>query len=1117
MDSTPSPQPSQPADDSFAPNDATPVKPLPDRNARRKKFLVIAGIAVLLIAIGSFLGYRLMQSDKDTAGNIVIGDTTITPENIAQMTNSINIYKEQNPDIQFAESPEEEALDVLVMNAGLKMEAKQYNKSLDEAGLQQLLGPDIPVGEYQNYRSEIENGATPVYYEFVNRENVALQNKLSDDLIGRKSLFYMSANFDSPYFRNQPSEADIEKLHETARSTMENEYLPMFKSGATNEEIASKATRNYTVNLPENSDPAPFLSQIVYTADYMKFYQQDLEPAQYMNLNTIQDSADIPQTFTDWENVDYGAPVKDLKNTSEEINKLQNVGDHTGVFASKTGAYMIIRLADKSGGVYPGWQDFLSSLKERFVKQDNKNAFQNQFQEGASLLADKLGQVSLPGEQSAEAQSGGCGAHNILVEIEMLDADSGQRVNGPVQIVQASGTCPGGSASGNGYASFQGNCWNSAPTWSSQLPSGYSRVGTQADEWTPANVNARGNFRVFIWVRRNQPPQVQVNGNSSMVNDGTGSLLGASGANNYSSPHQIGLGLDPGVPRYVSSIQASWKIDQGTTQQMCAVAPTTVTTQNGNLNLVGSNQQCSPVGGGNGLSRSFTFRYRPANAPNVSCTLSANPASISNGQSSTLSWTTSNATGASINQGIGTVPTSGGSRSVSPTSNTTYTMTVTGSGGATATCSATVTVGNQPPPQQAICQIYTTMTGSTGSGITMAPGNITIYWYLGGFGVTNARMEMEPDLRSSPSQFSGSKTVYVDSTTTYTATLYGNIGDTPIGQLATCSFTVTINDTCPNIPGQQMSVPPDHVLIGGNCYPATKKYMRIYGNDVSAGGGFGEICEASDPAASIKGYTASQAVGPDTAWLGASSQFGAFALGTINEFFTANMRGPTGATNLPRPPLDLTFGNTKNGTSKVNVNEGGSSGSINCITDYFSLRDQVQAGNQIGTTVVPRGVARALYYDNDVYISGSGISFADEGSWGPQVNSIPSFYLVVRGNIYIDPSVTRLDGVYIAQPRDDGTKGEIITCSNIVGVTPGLGGCDNKLTINGAFIARQVRFKRTAGNLAAAGSNEPSTSGQIAEVFNFSPEVYLSPLHPSLRRSQPMTKYDYITSLPPVL
>jgi hypothetical protein len=75
-----------------------------------------------------------------------------------------------------------------------------------------------------------------------------------------------------------------------------------------------------------------------------------------------------------------------------------------------------------------------------------------------------------------------------------------------------------------------------------------------------------------------------------------------------------------------------------------------------------------------------------------SCTLTASPTSITTGNTSTLSWTSTNATSGSIDEGAGTMtPIASGSKSVSPTTSTLYTATVTGTGGS-ATCEASVDV-----------------------------------------------------------------------------------------------------------------------------------------------------------------------------------------------------------------------------------------------------------------------------------------------------------------------------------------------------------------------------------------------------------------------------------------
>ncbi len=105
---------------------------------------------------------------------------------------------------------------------------------------------------------------------------------------------------------------------------------------------------------------------------------------------------------------------------------------------------------------------------------------------------------------------------------------------------------------------------------------------------------------------------------------------------------------------------------------------------------------CKVTGpGGEGSSTTtITVNDTPASP---SCTLTADPASITSGESSFLTWTSTNATSMSINQDIGTVtPVGGGEVEVAPTATTTYTATVTGSGQTTGGCSATVTIPTTP-------------------------------------------------------------------------------------------------------------------------------------------------------------------------------------------------------------------------------------------------------------------------------------------------------------------------------------------------------------------------------------------------------------------------------------
>lgn len=88
----------------------------------------------------------------------------------------------------------------------------------------------------------------------------------------------------------------------------------------------------------------------------------------------------------------------------------------------------------------------------------------------------------------------------------------------------------------------------------------------------------------------------------------------------------------------------------------------------------------------------------PPPAPTApTASLSANPNTINQGQSTTLTWQTTNATDVSID-GIGAVDTSG-SRQVTPTDSTTYHLVAKGAGGTQdATARVTVNAAPAPPP-----------------------------------------------------------------------------------------------------------------------------------------------------------------------------------------------------------------------------------------------------------------------------------------------------------------------------------------------------------------------------------------------------------------------------------
>jgi outer membrane protein OmpA-like peptidoglycan-associated protein len=152
----------------------------------------------------------------------------------------------------------------------------------------------------------------------------------------------------------------------------------------------------------------------------------------------------------------------------------------------------------------------------------------------------------------------------------------------------------------------------------------------------------------------------------------------------------------------------------------------------------------------------------------------ANPASISSGQPSTLSWSSVNADTVSIDPGVGAVAKTG-SVSVNPTQTTTYVVTATG-GGASASCSITVTVGALP-----VISSFTATPSSINAGQSS-----TLQW-----SVQNATSVSISSLGTVSA--SGTQSVSPAATTVYTLTATNASGS------ATKTATVTVGGGGPVI------------------------------------------------------------------------------------------------------------------------------------------------------------------------------------------------------------------------------------------------------------------------------------------------------------------------------
>lgn len=159
-------------------------------------------------------------------------------------------------------------------------------------------------------------------------------------------------------------------------------------------------------------------------------------------------------------------------------------------------------------------------------------------------------------------------------------------------------------------------------------------------------------------------------------------------------------------------------------------------------------------------------------APTVA--LSASPTSVTAGQASTLTWTSTNATScAASGAWSGSEPLSGSASTGAVNQNSTYSLTCTGSGG-TATASASVTV-SAPKPTASLSASPSTISSGQSS---------TLSWNS-----TNATSCTASGAWSGSLATSGTKAVAPTSTATYSLTCTGSGGS------ATTSTVVTVGSS----------------------------------------------------------------------------------------------------------------------------------------------------------------------------------------------------------------------------------------------------------------------------------------------------------------------------------
>ncbi len=373
-----------------------------------------------------------------------------------------------------------------------------------------------------------------------------------------------------------------------------------------------------------------------------------------------------------------------------------------------------------------------------------------------------------------------------------------------------------------------------------------------------------------------------------------------------------------------------------------------------------------------------------------------------------------------------------------------------------------------------------------------------------------------------------------------------------------------------------------------------RPYIKFFGADAFTGGAYlwtnnscsdiksqSNLYQDNSGKGGILTFTKSSGTTPNISSNGGSgSQYGVISLGEIKGpavsseplgFYSGGVLangGQVDDVNL------LTFKNTGYPDSLNAVWGGSFAGATpfqpNCISDAFNDNKSgaTSVGNfNIATDQVPGDIIKKITTSDNspssvkalgggtinassnlTYFVNGDIAITGNITYGAHdATNVPKFTLVALGNIYIAPTVTQLDGLYVAEPDYQnnptagvlpGNHGGVIWDCNDVnhGFTAYSRyvnqNCYRPLVFNGAIIAMEVNFVRINGAVVSASTAEEQNSNlnttlsncqkalpscTIAEIVNYTPEMVIGDSFFGGGGSTPTPpRVDSLRSLPPV-
>lgn len=1146
------PQSNKSATTKPAVGDAQPaVSPQKTNKFGKNHILIILGVVVgvVLVALLSFMFYRYYSS-KTSQGEV-------SSKEIDRYAKGVVEYNAQNPDEVIVGDPKQVAIDDLVLNKALKAEAKASNKELTTEEINTVLQIPSDVVNTQAYIDGVASTDDAGFVVFTRKLNQEYRRKLQDTIIAKRKLLFSTVSFDTPYNYSQKTEADIARVHQEGLDILKTKFLPLYESKASIEQIA-KASDVNNINGSAGTPQALqlYFTQLVTNAQLVENYSLEqtqvdnaipndlIKQLQAVSASTSDPAKKVitaPTAFSqirstnkkDLDGVDYGAPIKDLRNTNELIAQLTNPGDYTQPFASKSGAHMIVRLESKSGGSYNTWEEYLAKSRDKYYKNNKIVAFDikatilSKFT-GTNYKKVAMGLVrSTAGVAHATVN---CSNHPYTLNADAYKIDDGGAVTqiGSVStnIVQSGPCSPNINFSGlltiggDLDRGITGNCMNNQPTYSnppSNSNSNHRYMGAIVQPWDPENVNQDQQWGIRYFYQKDDTRKTVI-ATSILRRDGDSRPFGA-GARIESGYHRL---MANGFNNYGNAmfLSKTYTLAPGNNSlRVEAESPPAV--------IDGQNRRWVRAPGVPATkdftissTHEFEFRYVMEQQPAPTCSsmgvqMSASPSTVPVGSNynTTITWSSSSATSATSSD-LGTTAIGvSGNRLVTVPSNVTsktYTIRFTNSDGS-ADCSTTVNVNTTTNPP--VPSVDIKANGDDGP-ITLNPGDpLTLSWTSG-----NIRTTPEPicTALASPST--------ITSWTGNKASSSG--GETHTNDLSASTNSITYSITCNGVSGSNPTTASDSVTVSVNqvaYYPWLQtlngdvgSYGKIqgqntglatnllenpggrrYNNAADRGAGLAEATYvvAGNGAAGTnfcssapKYYTLGQTIANirNSCATGGYGRDGISVedpISATESAYNNNGSGVAGANTACKPyntksvaptaTIDrvVNLNCTSAPSTSVNPNAGGGIQKVTTdVSNTYNLT--IQAGQTIsgkGTLFVKASPSAPAGQKARLNIN-SNILYPATATGVTTPAQLPNFSIVVDGDVYISNSVTEIDAAIIA-------SGKIYTCAEAIqNVSPTLDfnrgiACGNKLTVYGQLVGSGIDFGRRAYNAQDPNNN----------------------------------------------